>query len=326
MLLFSTTAAGDAIAQPASMRFFGHGVGDIDRVKIPIDDPGSAVDPGPPVDVGATDFTIEFFLRAQASENTAGPISCSGTYDWIFGNIVLDRDRFNQGRSFGISIADARVVFGLNDEFQAATTLCGSTDVLDDAWHHVAVQRRRSDGLLWLYVDGVLEASEDGPDGDVSYPDDGVPGNFCGMTGSEPCLASDPFIVLGAEKHDAGAQFPSYSGLLAQLRFSNVLRYAGASFPVPTTPFVPDAQTVGLYRFDDAAPGPCTGSVGDASGAAGGPSDGSCAFGGAAPAGPLFSTEGPFPGAVPAASSALRALAGSLLVALGVRRLRPRKG
>ena len=33
---------------------------------------------------------------------------------------------------------------------------------------------------MWLYVDGTLQASADGPDGDVSYPDNGVPGNFCG--------------------------------------------------------------------------------------------------------------------------------------------------
>ena len=82
--------------------------------------------------------------------------------------------------------------------------------VLDNQWHHVAVQRRRSDGFLSLYVDGTLQASADGPDGDVSYPDNGVPGNFCGG----PCTNSDPFLVLGAEKHDAGAAFPSYEGLL----------------------------------------------------------------------------------------------------------------
>jgi hypothetical protein len=48
---------------------------------------------------------------------------------------------------------------------------------LDDRWHHVAIQRRRSDGFLWMYLDGFLVSSGDGPDGDISYPDNYIPEN-----------------------------------------------------------------------------------------------------------------------------------------------------
>jgi len=268
-------AAGSGGAGYA-LRFHGNGVNDIDRVKILIDDPATTA-PGPPADVGATDFTLEFWFRALATENRAPAVACGANNNWINGNVVVDRDRFNQGRAFGLSLAGGVVVFGVLGDGTGALTICGTTNVLDNQWHHVAVQRRRADGWLWLYVDGRLEAQGDGPDGDVSYPDDGVPGNFCGGL---PCTNSDPYLVLGAEKHDAGAQFPSFAGWLDEFRLSNVLRYA-TSFTRPTAPFLPDANTVALYHFDEGSGDVII----DTPGVSGGPSHGVRRFGGS-PAGP----------------------------------------
>jgi len=283
----NVTVANGVVRTGFSLRFFGNGVNDIDRVKIQIDDPTNN-NPGPPADVGATDFTIEFWMRANASENPAPAVSCGSTYGWITGNIVFDRDRFAQGRAFGISIGNGRFAFGINGDGTGTTTICGTTNVLDGQWHHVAVQRRRSDGWMWLFVDGNLGAQADGPDGDVSYPDDGVPGNFCGG----PCTNSDPYLVIGAEKHDVGpASYPPYSGWVDEVRLSNTLRYAG-NFTRPTQPFTPDANTVGLYHLDEGAGDVIT----DTSGAPGGPSNGVRRFGGS-PAGPVWSTETPFPAA-----------------------------
>jgi hypothetical protein len=322
LLAAAATTASDA-ARAGSLRFYGHGVTapDEDRVKIRIDDPALPADPGPPVDVGASDFTIEFWLRAAAADNTAASVACGFNIDWIYGNILIDRDRYDQDRKFGVSLAGGEVVFGVSGDGTGDATLCSTSQVLDDAWHHVALQRRRSDGRLWLYVDGTLEAELDGPDGDVSYPDDGMPGNYCGG----PCTNSDPFVVLGAEKHDAGAQFPSYAGLLDELRFSDSLRYSGSAFAVPAAAFAPDADTVGLYHFD-AAPGPCSGVVPDS--AAGSPTDGDCRFGGAAPAGPVYTADSPFAAVpVPAGSIFARiALAGLLVLAPAIRFAAPGPG
>jgi hypothetical protein len=59
-------------------------------------------------------------------------------------------------------------------------------------------------------------------------------------------------LVIGAEKHDAGAQYPSYSGFIDEVRVSSVLRYpTSGSFLPPTQPFIPDANTVALYHFDE---------------------------------------------------------------------------
>ena len=273
-LIVGSPASGYGQAGPAgyALRFHGNGANDIDRVKIQIDDPATTT-PGPPADIGATDFTLEFWLKATAAENSASAVLCGANDNWIYGNIVVDRDRYNQGRSFGLSIAGGVVVFGVRGDGTGSRTICGATNVLDGQWHHVAVQRRRADGWLWLYVDGRLEAQADGPDGDVSYPDDGVPGNFCGG----PCV-DDVYLVFGAEKHDAGPQFPSFAGWLDEVRLSNVLRYT-VDFTRPSAPFVTDLNTVALYHFDEGSGDVIT----DSSGAAGGPSNGVRRFGGVPP-------------------------------------------
>jgi hypothetical protein len=248
--LVSWTRPNNIATANYALRIFGTGSGDIDRVKIRIHDPDSVPFAGtmPPVNVGATDFTIEFWMRAEVEDNTASAVTCGSNNNWINGNIVIDRDRFGQGRNYGLSIAGGSFVFGVMDSGQTAFTICGSVDVLDDAWHHIAVTRDESTGALALYVDGVLDESGTGPTGDISYPADGVPSQTaCGG----PCDFSDPFIVLGAEKHDAGSEFPSYSGLMDELRFSTTLRYT-TTFSPPGR-FTADAQTVGLYHFDEAA-------------------------------------------------------------------------
>lgn len=267
-----------ALATANSLQFFGNGVNDIDRAKIQIDDPANT-NPGPPADIGATDFTIEFWIRGTLADNR-GTVRCGFTYGWIEGNAVLDRDRYNQPRSFGISLGNGRVAFGANVA-NFSTTLCGTRNVLDGAWHHVAVVRERDSGTMRLFVDGQADGTAAGPTGDISYPDNGVPGNFC--NGS--CAFSDPYIVLGAEKHDAGvARYPSFRGFLDEMRLSTTVRYS-ANFAVPTQPFSVDAATAALYHLDE--------SSGTAVSDAVGLSPGFLRVGGN-PTGPLWSSDTPF--------------------------------
>ncbi|MCS7017179.1 MAG: LamG domain-containing protein [Gemmatales bacterium] len=307
-LLSPTEASPSAVIQvgPAgySLRFFGSGQNDVDRVKIPIDPPT-------PADVGETDFTIEFWIKGLDEENNAYVlITCGENNDWINGNIVMDRDRFTgRAAKYGLSInLDGTLVLGMVNANDEARTLCGTTSVLDGRWHHIVVQRRRSDGWLWLYKDGRLEAQGDGPDGDISYTDNAPlsrPGPpWCQGPGGAwgGICRNEPFIVLGAEKHDAdqdagtlgSPMFPSFSGWLDELRFSNILRYV-TDFELPKQPFAPDGNTLALYHFDEGPAGPCTGTVLDSSGASGGPSHGQCFYGGAGQAGPLYVTDQPFP-------------------------------
>ncbi len=253
-----------------SLRFYGTGRDGVDRVIIPLDAPSR------PVDVG-DDFTIEFWLKALPGDNAA-PACFPSEDNWIYGNVIIDRDVYFAGDygDYGISLADGRVVFGVNNGSQGIT-LCGQTDVADGRWHHIAVTRSAVDGNLALFIDGRLDARGDGPTGDVSYRD-----------GRATQYPADPFLVIGAEKHDAGPEYPSFRGWLDEVRISRIIRYRSAFTPL-AAPFTPDPDTVALYHFDEGAGI----TIRDSSGAPGGPSDGTLRVGGS-PAGPVWSEETPW--------------------------------
>lgn len=275
-------------SSPGSIRFYGTGYSgglydDLDRVVIPIDGPetkpawatatgydaddyvandeatyictanhtsGATTEPGVgaswetvwdlvliPADIGAGDFTIEFFAQGNTTDNDS-----TGATEWIEGNIIIDRDRFNAGRKFGISFTDGALMFGVGGTLTA--TIVGSTNALDDAWHHFACMRRLSDGRTWIMVDGVQDATGIQETGDQSYPD-GV------RSGDDDPNDRDHYLVIGAEKHDAGSAYPSFAGRFAELRLSDNLRYDPAGFTPPTAAFVADANTMGLWHFDE---------------------------------------------------------------------------
>jgi hypothetical protein len=273
--------SGGATGSGLALRFYGHGTDDIDRVKIRIDAPAV------PADVGV-DFTIEFWMRASAGEN-GGFANCNAGNGngWITTNIIIDRDIFGNGDfgDYGIGLGNGRIAFGI-DRLGSGETICSTTNVADNAWHHIAVTRQSSTGQIRIFVDGILEVTGTGPTGDVSYRN--------GRNTIYP--NSDPYLVLGAEKHDAGSSFPSYSGYFDELRISNIRRYT-ANFTRPSAPFATDGNTVALYHFDSGPAGACTGTVADSSGAAGGPSNGTCNYGdsGSPPAGPVYVNNTPFP-------------------------------
>ncbi len=257
--------------QGYSLRFYGAGARDVDRVKIPLDAPHR------PVDVGATDFTIEFWMRALPGDNGSGPC-VAGQDTWINGNVVFDRDIFGAGDygDYGISLYGGRIAFGVATS-STSWTICGATHVADGQWHHIAVTRRFSNGELTVFVDGALDAQAIGPVGDISYRD--------GRTAQWP---NEPYLVIGAEKHDYDrTAYPSFNGWIDEVHISQMLRYT-APFSRPTQPFVPDALTVALYHFDEGA-GIV---VNDTSGAAGGPTNGTL-FVDSLSGGPVWSTETP---------------------------------
>src|SRR5439155_111095 len=149
--------------------------------------------------------------------------------DWIYGNIIVDRDIFGPGPDWGMSIhrdgplADRGVLrFGTENKPPDLTphTLQGLRPVLDGAWHHVAFVRERVSGIKSIYVDGVLDvASAAGVStGDLSYPD--------GRATAFP--ESDPFLVFGSEKHgfEGTSIYPSFNGWMDEIRVWSVARSA----------------------------------------------------------------------------------------------------
>lgn len=234
LLLVLLASAVTAYGSDYSMRFFGNGTGDIDRVKIPLDNPHRSVNLG-------SDLTIEFWIRAQPGSNT-GTVDCSsvsGGDRWITGNTIFDRDVYGAGDfgDYGIALGNGRIVFGV-DAGPGSITICGTTNVADGNWHHVAAVRRRSDGLMRIFVDGAIDASGNGGTGDIGYRN--------GRATNYP--NSDPFLVIGAEKHDAGFEYPSFRGWIDEIRISDIVRY-GAAFARPALHPIEDDATVALYHF-----------------------------------------------------------------------------
>jgi hypothetical protein len=267
-----------------ALRFYGNQLGSVDQLRLRVDDPATTA-PGPPVDVGATDFTIEWWMQAGAP-SSGDAVACGAGSGWLDGVGLLDRDRVGQDRKYGVSLARGALVFGVAGDGTGAYTLCGSRLVTDGAWHHVAVARRRGDGYLWLWVDGELDASGPGPAGDISYPDAGVPADLCGRSGRESCAGSDPFLIIGAGKRPGGQPRPSYAGSLDEVRFSTALRYQSTFRPAAR--FSSDAHTAAYFNFDDAGwTGPCSSAVTDGAQALGGPSSAQCLYGGS-PRGPAW--------------------------------------
>lgn len=255
-----------------SLRFYGNGVNDIDRVKIKLDAPAR------PIDVGGS-FTLEWWMKALPGDNSSEGVICDTNDGWIYGNIIFDRDIYGAGDygDYGIALSSSRIAFGVSNA-NGGTTLCGNTNVADGAWHHIAVTRHNKSGLLRIFVDGELDAQGVGPSGRIDYRD-GRPTDYPN---------SDPFLVIGAEKHDAGSEYPSFRGWIDEVRISRGIRYT-QNFARPAQPFTTDAHTLGLYHFDEGAGN----KIKDTSNAVGGPSHGRRKYGGS-PAGPEWSTDTPF--------------------------------
>jgi hypothetical protein len=100
---------------------------------------------------------------------------------------------------------------------------------------------------MWIFIDGHLEATVAGPSGDISYPDNDPPGEICGPSPTEECINLDPYLIIGASRHERGA---SFTGMLDDLRFSWWLRYFKDFDQTPGFHFQ-DTMSVSILRFNE---------------------------------------------------------------------------
>jgi glucose/arabinose dehydrogenase len=163
----------------------------------------------------------------HSADNASDDVTCGANDGWITGKILSDRGVFgddDRGR-YGTSLTGGRVAFDVSVG-SAGKTICGTIDVADDLWHHVAVTRRFSDGRLRIYVDGVLDAegsSNVGLNQGVSYGDNRA------MAYRE----SDPPLAIGAGQRNPSATHPSYHGSINEVQLSTTERYAETRFARP---------------------------------------------------------------------------------------------
>jgi hypothetical protein len=250
-LLFLAFLAFASVVHANSIEFFGTSYDPVrpyDRVKILLDQSGQ---PPRPANIGATDVTIEFWIKGNAADHVySAPDRCGNNGSgWIGAHILIDQDVAGgpSNGAWGVSLGGGNGVlaFGARSSQGAGVTLCTTTNVLNGQWRHIALQRNVSTGRLWIFVDGALNATAIGIPGDMSYLDNA----------NTSLPNSDPYIVIGAEKQGV---FPWYSftGKMTELRFSTTLRYGsgttlGAVFARPIARFAVDASTAALWRMND---------------------------------------------------------------------------
>lgn len=262
LIAFTTSAVTAQISNHA-LRFYGTGVGppgQQDRVLIPVDDNVAGAG-STPIDVGAGSFTLEWWMRGTLADNNtsnAGGDVQLNDYSWIEGNIILDRDVWcGTQNAWGVSLAGGFVRFGIDAGDAGggwSNTIEGDVDVLDGQWHHVAVVRDAAPSLgrLRIFVDGQLDfetAAGSAHGLDLSYPDAGVP--VTGDCGTGQLTDYGWYLVIAAEKHDAGAAYPSYAGFFDELRIWNTAR-TGEQIAANRFADLPaQAGLVGEYRFEE---------------------------------------------------------------------------
>jgi hypothetical protein len=205
----------------------GTGTTAIDRLII-------VADGAQPINVGAGDYAVDFWINADA-ENAAGDFLVGANYSWPSGNVLIDRDRFGLGRAWGVSLSQGRITYGVKNVSNSSRTIRGTTDVRGNDTH-VRIQRRFSDGEMWIFVNGTIEAQATGPTGDISCPDTDSPDNqFC----------------VGAEKFDADLEnSPSFYGLAyGDFLVESLIRTS--NFTPPSAPRSVNGNTFALYYFDE---------------------------------------------------------------------------
>jgi hypothetical protein len=194
--------------------------------------------------------TLELFMQPISGNTAASVATGSGQYTWIWGNIIVDRDRYNQLPGWGLSLTDGRVTFGLKTSAGQYTARGTSDTRTATQLIHVAVQRNATSGRIRIWVNYTLEVDVTGPTGTLAYPAGATPLNLCGPNENLSCSFSDPFIVIGAEKHRAPGVL-GFNGIWSEVRFSSVARYSASTITPLTGRFSNDASTVGLFSCDE---------------------------------------------------------------------------
>lgn len=187
-----------------------------------VDDYATGPD-GPPYDLGTganDDFTLEtrFYVSGVSAPQTGTLFFKTSAYNvYILFNVNGDQDRliyrlYTSGTSYVYTYYNV---------------------TLSDGWHHLAAvfdnESTESGDLFATYLDGSLVAGSTAVDWTPGLPN-----------------TSSAFYLGGY------FGINSFPGLLEETRISNTVRYSGASYTVPTTPFVADSNTLALWHFDEA--------------------------------------------------------------------------
>jgi len=208
-----------------------------------------------PLNLGDTDFSIEFWMNFDslnvAMTAAGGTICNTASYTFTNTNIFLDNDRLaaSQG-GFGAGLFQdtdngntVRMLWSVRDPAGDGYSVCSAvaTKVGDSTDREYLLTWDTSNGAQTLYVDGTREGNvaSSSVTGDIS------------MALAFAAANTDPFLVIGQEKHRIVNQ--AYQGTIDELRFSDTIRFTGASYTARTAALGADQWTRGLFHFDSTA-------------------------------------------------------------------------
>lgn len=215
-----------------SIKFNGNGA-DVNRIRIPLED---GVSTQYPINVGASHFTAESWIRANYSENT----TTATDEDARYSNIIYDRDSWGEqrGHVWGVTRSGSNLVacFGQAGSGGSWNTIFSTTNIGDGEWHHLAITRNQTTGVVKIWVDGVEEAS-----GTYDTTNWSFPAGHTVASGQD-----NEYLILGTEKHDVGFY---YTGEIDEFRVSNEVVYTSTF--VPSRQLGVESGVVGLYRCDE---------------------------------------------------------------------------
>jgi Concanavalin A-like lectin/glucanases superfamily/Domain of unknown function (DUF4114) len=132
---------------------FGNKAAVLDGNSSYIDIPQSVLD----------NFSISAWIKTTDTSN-------NGNF-WWEGKGIVDGDVNGISNDFGLALLGNKAAFGMGDpNNNTDITIRSQTTINDGNWHHLAVTRDRTSGVIFLYVDGIQEATIVGPTGDITAP------------------------------------------------------------------------------------------------------------------------------------------------------------
>ena len=182
--------------------------------------------------LASTDFTLECWIKVNSGASGRSRIGLGArrpraTATGWFWNL------YNGKVGFGYNDSSA----GWLDNSGSGTDLVGTSNLRDNAWHHIAVVR--ASNVFSFYVDGTRESTTSSYSGNVVE------------------VGSSYNLALGDNASDVegtqggGNSSTTFWGYMDEYRISNTARYSGASYTVPTAEFVPDSNTEFLCHFNE---------------------------------------------------------------------------
>ena len=228
---FTATKVGD-VTYDTSTKQFGSGSASFGGVFDTTGDYITYNTANTGVVLGSSDFTLECWIKVNSGASGRSRIGLAsrrqrGTASGWFWNL------YNGKVGFGYNDSSA----GWLDNGGTGADLVGTSNLRDNAWHHIAVVRESN--VFSFYVDGTRESTTSAYSGNVVET-----GSSYNLT-----LGDNASDVEGTQ--GGGNSSTTFWGYIDEMRISNTARYSGASYTVPTSEFSPDSNTEFLCHFNE---------------------------------------------------------------------------